>query len=118
MAEPSIERRLGERIRQLRLARGMSQPELGDRIGRVFQQVQKYEQGISSPNLSLLCAMADALEVPLSELLAGLADSPPPDGLRPIESEILEAVRSLPSDDVRRALLTVIRAAAREAQSP
>ena len=117
MTEPSLEKRLGERIRQLRLARGMSQPELGDRIGRVFQQVQKYEQGISSPNLSLLCAMADALEVSLGELLAGIADGPAPDGLRPIETELLKAARALPSDDVRRALLTVIQAAAREAQS-
>lgn len=113
MTEPSVEKRLGERVRQLRLARGMSQPELGDRIGRVFQQVQKYEQGISSPNLSLICAIADALEVSLGELLAGIVDGPAPDGLRPIEAEILEAVRALPSDDVRLALLTIILAGAR-----
>ena len=111
MAGFTIERQLGERIRRLRRARGMTQPELGARIGRVFQQVQKYEHGHSSLSPSMLYAIADALDVPAGELLTGIDNGPLTD-LRPIEAEILHAVRALPSDEIRRAFLLAIQAAA------
>ena len=36
---------VGQRIRARRMAKGMSQTELGEKIGVTFQQVQKYENG-------------------------------------------------------------------------
>jgi len=37
--------RIGRMVRALRLERGKSQTDLGDRLGITFQQVQKYEKG-------------------------------------------------------------------------
>lgn len=52
------DRMIGARIRQLRNERGLSQVELGKKIGVAFQQVQKYEKGsnaISSHRVGALC---------------------------------------------------------------
>ena len=49
---------LGNRLRQLRLAAGMSQTKLGNALGVSFQQVQKYENGtnaIASSHIAKLC---------------------------------------------------------------
>lgn len=49
---------IGQRLRGVRNAAGMSQSELGEQIGVTFQQVQKYEKGtnrVSVPKLIQIC---------------------------------------------------------------
>ena len=48
------------------MARGMSQTELGKRIGVTFQQVQKYEKGANRVGAGRLTRIATVLEVPVS----------------------------------------------------
>lgn len=63
-------RRLGDRIRELRIARGLSQAELGERceLHRTFiGSVERGERNLAILNLRLI---ARTLRVPLSELLA------------------------------------------------
>lgn len=53
-----IDRGIGERLRAMRIARKMSQTDLGDLLGVTFQQIQKYERGanrIGSSRLHNLC---------------------------------------------------------------
>jgi transcriptional regulator with XRE-family HTH domain len=57
---------VGRRIRIQRMARGMSQTELGKRIGVTFQQVQKYEKGANRVGAGRLTRIATVLEVPVS----------------------------------------------------
>lgn len=57
---------VGRRIRVQRMARGMSQTELGKRIGVTFQQVQKYEKGANRVGAGRLTRIATVLEVPVS----------------------------------------------------
>jgi transcriptional regulator with XRE-family HTH domain len=40
-----VDTHIGKRIRMRRTAVGLSQEELGQRLGLSFHQVQKYEQG-------------------------------------------------------------------------
>ena len=49
---------VGRRIRVQRMARGMSQTELGKRIGVTFQQVQKYEKGANRVGAGRLTRIA------------------------------------------------------------
>ena len=48
------------------MARGMSQTELGKRIGVTFQQVQKYERGANRVSASRLFDLSVVLGVPIS----------------------------------------------------
>jgi len=59
---------LGARLRRLRRERGLSQEELAERAGISAEMVRKTEQGARYPRLPSLRSLADALDVPLSEL--------------------------------------------------
>lgn len=67
----------GLNLRAWRKNRGMSQTALGERLGITYQQIQKYEKGTNRLSVSRLADAAEALNVPLSTLLAGTA----PDGI-------------------------------------
>ncbi|MEI3380839.1 MAG: helix-turn-helix transcriptional regulator [Dorea sp.] len=55
--------RIGNRIRKIRIDRGLSQTELGERIGLSADRVQKYENGARKPKMEMLIKIADALGV-------------------------------------------------------
>src|SRR4051812_21362144 len=62
----AVDVHVGERIRTRRRALGMSQKELGGKIGVTFQQLQKYEKGVNRVRSSRLSTVAKALEVPIT----------------------------------------------------
>lgn len=68
---------VGQRIRQRRWMVGMTQQQLGDRVGIKFQQIQKYETGMNRVSASRLWNIAEALSVPVSFFFEGLADAGP-----------------------------------------
>lgn len=70
---------LGENIKALRKARGLSQQELAGRLHVVRQTVSKWEQGLSVPDADLLVQLADCLGVPVEELLG----TPAPESITP-----------------------------------
>jgi transcriptional regulator with XRE-family HTH domain len=51
------------RVRSRRIQLGMSQTELGDKVGITFQQIQKYEKGLNRIGASRLLEIAGALGV-------------------------------------------------------
>jgi len=65
---------LGALIRELRTERGLTQQQLADRLGITDKAVSKWERGVCYPDITLLRTLADALEVTVSELLAGQRD--------------------------------------------
>ncbi|HLS92888.1 MAG TPA: helix-turn-helix domain-containing protein [Microbacterium sp.] len=62
---------VGRRIRALRTRRGMRLSELADRVGRAPSQLSMIENGHREPRLSMLRAIARALDVSPDELLEG-----------------------------------------------
>ena len=68
--------RMGERIRRIRTALGMSQAELGDRIGLSADRVQKYENGFRKPKADMLNKIANALGVEIMALTDPILTSP------------------------------------------
>lgn len=66
-----IDAHVGNRIRTRRMALGMSQEKLGDRLGLSFQQVQKYEKGTNRVGASRLQAICAILQVPVSYFFDG-----------------------------------------------
>lgn len=57
---------VGNRIRDLRRFRGMSQQKLAKCVGIKFQQIQKYEKGTNRVSASRLMAIAQALNAKIS----------------------------------------------------
>jgi transcriptional regulator with XRE-family HTH domain len=57
---------IGRRIREERLAAGLTQKELSATIGVKFQQLQKYETAVNRVSGSRLWLIAKALSVPVS----------------------------------------------------
>jgi transcriptional regulator with XRE-family HTH domain len=66
---------VGARIRFRRKLLGLSQTELGDRIGVTFQQVQKYEKGLNRVGASRLMRICDVLQVTPAWLFEGAPGS-------------------------------------------
>ena len=61
---------LGAAIRAKRLERGLSQTALAARCGRHPTYLSGVEHGSRNPSFAILAAIAAALDVPLSQLMA------------------------------------------------
>lgn len=70
-----IDAHVGQRLRQRRWMLGLTQQQLGDRIGIKFQQVQKYETGQNRISASRLWELANATDVEISYFFEGLDDN-------------------------------------------
>src|SRR6266699_2825097 len=87
---------LGQRLRHLRRARGLTLAELGARVGRAPSVLSLLENGRREPKLSLIEALAGALSVPAAELLS----REPPSRRAQLEIALDEAQRDPDSADL------------------
>lgn len=87
---------LGERLRQTREKRGLSQAELARRIGTGVNQIPRYENGQAEPSPLQIKKLAQYLAVS-SDYLLGLVDDPiqplTTSDLAPQERQLVEALR-------------------------
>jgi transcriptional regulator with XRE-family HTH domain len=112
--------RIGNLIRMRRVQLGMSQTELGEKLGVAFQQVQKYERGQNRISAGRMPLVAEALGVPISYFY-GHDDGAAGVGTAAIDSiellterhavELLEYFRAMTYSQ-RNALLEIARAVA------
>ena len=61
--------KIGEQITSLRKAKGLTQSELGERLGVSFQAVSKWERGEALPDITLLPDLAKVLETTIDFIL-------------------------------------------------
>jgi len=79
---------------------GMTQQELGDKVGIKFQQIQKYETAANRISASRMWDIAAAMEVPVSFFFEGIDGQAPDTGeargdiLTDREEEALRLVRT------------------------
>ena len=106
-----IGKRLGQRIRELRTQRAerWTLERLAQQARISVSFLSMIERGDRVAHVKTLAALADALDVPLSELFSGIDKKPssPPDLLRPL-SDFCRS-RRLSSQDVEK-LLEVVTA--------
>ena len=99
----------GQRLRELRNCKGLTQKELADRVGVSFTYVSKLETGaLSPPREKTILALANVLDGDLDELF-GLAKKLPSRLLGQINPEVTRVLRSIlegetPSKDSEAAL--------------
>jgi transcriptional regulator with XRE-family HTH domain len=65
----------GDRLRQVRETKGLSQDDVARRLGFSDTQMNKYERGKNSPSVENIIQLAELLEVSADYLL-GLTDDP------------------------------------------
>ena len=90
---------LGARIRTLRKRRGLTQAELAARVGRSVEALSVLERGRSTPTLTVLGRLAEALQVPLRDFFdpagdAGGAVQSPEEAA--LFTELTDCARALP----------------------
>jgi len=66
-----VDKHVGSRVRMRRQMLAMSQEKLAAALGLTFQQVQKYERGANRVGAGRLSQIAQALDVPLTNLFDG-----------------------------------------------
>lgn len=59
---------VGDRIKEIRKEKHLTQKELGEKLGVSYQMIAQYENGKRNPKPETLKKIADALEVPVSSL--------------------------------------------------
>ena len=95
MSTPSYQQALGRKIAAERRRRGLSQPELARMVDRSVAWVSQVERGVRKVDrMSVLEALATALEVPLAELaaeapvVAAVTEEPPGGELRDLSKRL------------------------------
>lgn len=71
MSHP-VDVHVGQKLKQLRILRGMTQTDVADGLNISFQQVQKYELGRNRISASKLFELSHILKVPPSYFFDGL----------------------------------------------
>ncbi|TVQ58261.1 MAG: XRE family transcriptional regulator [Rhodobacteraceae bacterium] len=116
-----IDVHVGARLRFRRMAIGMSQEALGERLGVTFQQIQKYEKGLNRIGAARLYMMGRVMNVPVAYFFedlpeSGCADDPAaspiaflstPEGL-----QLNLAFARIADADTRRKVVELVRALA------
>ena len=103
-------------MRERRVALGMSQTMLAERLGLTFQQVQKYERGTNRLSASALWRAGDAVNVPVSYFFDGLGQgraAPDYQDLDVVVLKLTQKVRGL-APEVREKLSALISTLVRE----
>lgn len=71
-----------EHLAHLRKERGLTQPQLAEKIGVHVAQVRRYEAGTSQPTLDVIRSIAVALGISADELLFAQDERGPSDDLK------------------------------------
>ena len=92
-----MEESLGQRIARLRRNKGLTQEELGDKVGVSSQAVSKWETDSSVPDVMLLVKIANLFDISVDELLGNdrIKETPqivPVSERRPIDKMILKII--------------------------
>jgi len=123
----SVDKRIGQRVKQRRLEMGMSQERLAELLGVTFQQIQKYEKGVNRVAASRLFELAAALGVGLAYFYEGLTAGAPQGGVAeegqefvydmlasPEGQQLLQIFGQIKSAKVRRRVVELVRTLAED----
>jgi len=112
---------VGRNLRIWRMAKGLSQAQLANRIGVTFQQLQKYEVGANRVGMGRLVKVAAVLGVPIAALFEGTNAAEPSKSLLALVSDsrsfrLAHAFAAIKHNQFRLSLVELVeRIAAAEA---
>jgi len=118
--DDDILRVVGANIRFFREERGLSQSDLAERISITYQQIQKYENGTTSPTVTRISQIAATLGITIHALLRRdshvketertyLETGETTMRLDPDEQRLVKMFRRIGDPRIRRSILAHIR---------
>lgn len=119
-----IDAAVGKNLQNIRALRGVSQSELGSRVGVTFQQIQKYEKGVNRISASKLVEMADVLDVAIADFFDGVSAKNKPGAakldLGAVSAETVKLVTAfdaITDKGARRHILQLVKAFSRGSET-
>jgi len=114
---------VGRNVRVWRMAKGLTQAQLADRIGVTFQQLQKYEIGGNRIPTGRLVKLAGILGIPISALFEGTNGAEPPRSLLGLISDsrsfrLAHAFAGIESSTIRLSLVSLVEGIAAGVPQP
>ena len=103
-SEKKLRERLGRELRKARLAQGLTQSDVAERVETDPETVSRFERGATLPSLTRLLDLAEALDVTIASLV-GAASPRSADEL----DEVRRLVATLPVKE-RRLATALLRA--------
>jgi transcriptional regulator with XRE-family HTH domain len=104
---------IGQRIRERRRQKGLSQSALAEQVDLAQQAIYKIESGLTTPGLHRLVAIAKALDMSVGDIVEGTNGKQPRSitvqSMTGIEAELIAAFRRFSDIQSKRALLQVAR---------
>jgi transcriptional regulator with XRE-family HTH domain len=108
-----VDRHVGARIRERRIALAVMQAELGRSLDLSEQQIRRIERGSSRLAPRQILALASRLKVDSGYFLEGAPATLGAEPAGPEVIEIIESFRAIQNDGMRRDLFLLVQAAAR-----
>lgn len=96
----------GERLKNIRLSKGMSQDEFAALLGTSKQVISRYENNLRVPKLTIATKYAEALNISLSELVEDAEQPADSDGLL----EEFDRLFGKLSDEKKAVIIATMRA--------
>lgn len=94
MNEKELKEFVGNRIREERKRRGLSQKELGEKIGVKHNTISSYEKGTNAPEQDALFGIARSLDITVDDLF-------PEREIDPNEGKFLDKLRLLGASNLQ-----------------
>lgn len=73
---PSIEKRLGNKVAEFRLAHGLTQAQLAEKVDMSVETISRLERGVTIPSLKTLEHVAKTLKTPVGQFFEFSGTSP------------------------------------------
>jgi len=109
-----FDRKLGRRLREARLLKGLTQQQIGEMVGVSWQQVQKYESGDNRISAERLYTLSRELELSLAFFIeGGLAEDHLSRTLSDEALRLAGQIEALPDRLVRYGVSTLVSSIAR-----
>ena len=116
-AATAIDTYIAARLRADRIALGLSQAALGDKLGVSFQQIQKYEKGVNRVGSGRLHQIAEIFKVSIGSFYSGAVkqkdiNAPSPFDLLAdaLTMQMVREFGKMTDKKTRRAILAVVEA--------
>ena len=109
-AMQDVDRHVGARMRERRLALGLTQQQAGELVGVTSQQAHKYETGVNRISAGRLFAIAQVLGVEPGYFFEGLGEGRPAEPWQRTMLELARDFTHLPSRRHQEAVAGLARA--------
>jgi len=119
----SVDIAVGRNVRIWRMAKGLSQAQLANRLGVTFQQIQKYEVGSNRIGTGRVVKLAAILGVPIAALFDGAEGADPARSLLALIADkrafrLARAFKLISDETCRLALVALVEKIARHVPQP